>query len=384
MGVGRGSVGFVAHACPRFARDVRITVAAGTRTDLLAVSGVVASLRGAGHEVRVIGPQVDQRSVGPELAAVLVSPHVTWESDEDPARIRAVAVADLESAPPEALLVMGCSGTVMALAQTAQRLGIGVAQLEAGIRSFDAASSAEANRRELTSLAAVHLAPTNTAASCLAADGVPPDRVRVVGNPRVDVLVASRVGRVPPGERRGTLFAARAARTTDRDRLDDLVRLLPWLVAAAGPVTLLLHARTKAWLEQAGLYEGVAALMGVRIAHSLPYDAVLRALAASELVVTDAGELQEEASYFGVPAVVLRSSTSRTESVTAGISALTGLGAGDVLEAVARLGDPRERARIDGLPCLYGDGRTAELVVEVLSEPEVRLRLVPDGELAST
>jgi len=184
---------------------------------------------------------------------------------------------------------------------------------------------------------------------------------------------------VPLGDRRGTLFAARAARTADRDRLDDLVRLLPWLAGAAGPVTLLLHARTKAWLEQAGLYEGVAALLGVRIAHSLPYDAVLRAVAASQLVVTDAGELQEEASYFGVPTVVLRSSTSRTESVNAGISALTGLAPGDVLEAVARLGDPRERARIDGLPCLYGDGRTAERVVEVLSEPEVRRRLVPGG-----
>jgi UDP-N-acetylglucosamine 2-epimerase (non-hydrolysing) len=207
--------------------------------------------------------------------------------------------------------------------------------------------------------------------------------VRVVGNPRVDVLVASRVGRVPLGDRRGTLFAARAARTADRDRLDDLVRLLPWLAGAAGPVTLLLHARTKAWLEQAGLYEGVAALLGVRIAHSLPYDAVLRAVAACELVMTDAGELQEEASFFGVPTVVLRSSTSRTESVNAGISALTGLAPGDVLGAVARLGDPRERARIDGLPCLYGDGRTAERVVDVLSEADVRRRLVPGGELAS-
>jgi UDP-N-acetylglucosamine 2-epimerase (non-hydrolysing) len=362
---------------------VRITVAAGTRTDLLAVSGVVAALRGAGHEIRVIGPQVDQRSVGPELAAVLVAPHVTWEADEDAGRIRALAVEDLESAPPEVALVAGCSGTVTALANAARRRGIGVVQLEAGIRSFDATSSAEANRRALTSLATVHLAPTNTAASSLAAEGISPDRVRVVGNPRIDVLVTSRVGRVPLGERRGTLFAARAARTADRDRLDDLVRLLPWLAGAAGPVTLLLHARTKAWLEQAGLYEGVAALLGVRIAHSLPYDAVLRAVAASELLVTDAGELQEEASYFGVPTVVLRSSTSRTESVNARISALTGLAPGDVLEAVARLGDPRERARIDGLACLYGDGRTAGRVVEVLSEPDVRRQLVPDGQFAS-
>ena len=257
---------------------MRITVAAGTRTDLLAVSAVVAALRGAGHEVRVIGPQVDQRSVGPELAAVLVAPHVTWEPDEDAARIRALAVEDLESAPPEVALVAGCSGVVTALANAAQRRGIGVVQLEAGIRSFDATSSAEANRRALTSLATMHLAPTSTAASSLAVEGVSPDRVRVVGNARVDVLVASRVARVPLGDRRGTLFAARTARTTDRDRLDDLVRLLPWLAGAAGPVTLLLHARTKAWLEQAGLYEGVAALLGVRIAHSLPYDAVLRAV----------------------------------------------------------------------------------------------------------
>lgn len=362
---------------------MRITVAAGTRTDLLAVSGVVAAMRGAGHEVRIIGPQVDQRSVGPELAGVLVSPHVSWEADEDPRHIAGRAIQELEGEPPEVAMVLGSSDTAVAFAQAAHRLGIGVVQLGAGIRSFDASSSAEANRRAMTSVAAIHLAPTNTAASCLAAEDVSPDWVRVVGSTQVDVLVASRVGRVPLADRRGTLFAARGVREEDREQLHDVVRLLPWLAGAAGPVTLLLHARTKAWLEAAGLYEGVAALLGVRIAHSLPYDAVLRAVASSELVVTDAGALQEEASYFGVPTIVLRSSTPRTESVNAGISALTGLEPGDVLEAVARFGDPRERARIDGLPCLYGDGRTAERVAEVLAEADVRRWLVPDGELAS-
>ncbi len=362
---------------------MRITVAAGTRTDLLAASAVAAVLRGADHELRVIGPQVDQRSVGPELAGVLVAPHVSWEADADGRHITDCAIQELEGQPPEVAMVLGSSATALAVARAARRLGIGVVQLEAGIRSFDEGSSAEANRRAMTSVSAIHLAPTNTAAACLAAERIPPDRVRVVGNPRIDVLVASRVGRAPLAERRGTLFAARAPRTADRDRLDDLVRLLPWLVGAAGPVMLLLHARTKAWLEHAGLYEGVAALLGVRIAHSLPYDAVLRAVAASELVVTDAGDLQEEASFFGVPTVILRSSTSRTESVNAGISSLTGLAPGDVLEAVARLGDPRERARIDGLPCLYGDGRTADRVVQVMAEADVRRQLIPGGELAS-
>src|SRR5207247_1057807 len=109
------------------------------------------------------------------------------------------------------------------------------------------------------------------------------------------------------------------------------------------------------WLEQAGLYEGVAALLGVRIAHSLPYDAVLRAVAASELLVTDAGELQEEASFFGVPTVVLRSSTSRTESVNAGISALAaGLAPG------APRGAGRGRIEVPPTPrCARRAGRRA-------------------------
>jgi len=362
---------------------VRITVASDTPADLLAVSGIVSATRVAGHEVRLIGPRVDPRSVGPELAAVLVAPHLTWEADEGATRIRSLAAGELESAPPEVVIVAGSSRTAVCVAQEARRLGIGVVQLEAGIRSFDASSSAEGSRRLMTSLATIHLAPTNTAAASLAAEGVPPERVRVVGSPRVDVLLASGVARVPLPNRRGTVFAARGARRADRDWLDDLVRLLPWLAAAAGPVTLLLHARTKAWLEDAGLYEGVASLLGVRVAHSLPFDAVLRAVAASELLVTDSGALQEEASFFGVPTVILRSSTSRPESVAAGISALTGHGAGEVLEAVARLSDPRERARIDALPCLYGDGTTAERVVEVLSEPDVKRQFVPDGELAS-
>jgi UDP-N-acetylglucosamine 2-epimerase (non-hydrolysing) len=98
-------------------------------------------------------------------------------------------------------------------------------------------------------------------------------------------------------------------------------------------------------------------------------------------VVTDSGGLQEEASYLGVPVVVMRSTTPRWEGVETGAAVLTGLDTGRVLAAVDTMGDA-ELDRVAALPCPYGDGETAARVVEVLAEADVRRILVPrDPEL---
>ena len=111
----------------------------------------------------------------------------------------------------------------------------------------------------------------------------------------------------------------------------------------------------------------------------MPYHNLLEALAASRIVVTDSGGLQEEASHFGVPVAVLRASTPRWETVVTGSTVLTGLDTGRVLDAVRSLADPDELERLAALPCPYGDGRTAERVVEALRDPEI-LRLLPPSE----
>jgi UDP-N-acetylglucosamine 2-epimerase (non-hydrolysing) len=110
---------------------------------------------------------------------------------------------------------------------------------------------------------------------------------------------------------------------------------------------------------------------GVVLLPPQPYDAMLRLLAGARVVVTDSGGLQEEASWFGVPVVVLRRSTPRWDGVRAGIAVLCGLDVDRALAATERLSSPGEQARVASVRCPYGDGRASERIAQLLSEPAV-------------
>jgi UDP-N-acetylglucosamine 2-epimerase (non-hydrolysing) len=363
---------------------LRITVPVGTRPEVIKLAGVVAALRAHGHQVRTVatGQHVDAQMYSRVFADLGMRPDTVWElSGGEGDRVGALlghAFDDVAAHRPDIVLVLGDTYTAPLFAMAARRHGVGVVHLEAGLRSFNPASMEESNRRMVAALATMHLAPTELAARFLGDEGVPGERVRVVGNPVVDSLRASGVPSVPVGERRGVLVTAhRATNVDDPARLRELVGLVTDLGHRHGPVLFPLHPRTRARLDELGLLEEMAGAPGVRCTEPLAYADLLRALAASRLAVTDSGGLQEEAAWFGVPVVVMRSTTPRWEGVHTGAAALTGLHRERVLDAVSRLDDPAELARIAALGCPYGDGRTAERVVEVLDEPAVRALLTP-------
>jgi UDP-N-acetylglucosamine 2-epimerase (non-hydrolysing) len=128
------------------------------------------------------------------------------------------------------------------------------------------------------------------------------------------------------------------------------------------------HPRTRARLDESG---GMATLeaAGVQLLEPLPYDDMLSLLATARVVLTDSGGLQEEASWLGVPVVVLRRSTPRWEGVDAGTSVLAGLDIDVALDAATRFCDPDEQRRVAATPCPYGDGHTSARVAEILADP---------------
>lgn len=368
---------------------MRLTVAMGTRPEVVKLSPVVAALRTAGHQVRCLatGQQADSRLTGDVHTALACPPDETWTLPAaEPARVGALLAhgyAEFAARRPDAVVVLGDTSTAPLLALAARRYGIGVVHLEAGLRSANDRSMEESNRRVLAALATVHLAPTPLAARFLRAEGVPAERIRVVGNPVVDALAAQRVRRVRPDRRRGVLLTAhRATNVDEASRLAELVRLVAGLGTLAagrldGPVTFPVHPRTAAQLAVYGGLDTLRRATGVRLVEPLPYRDLLVRLAGSTVVVTDSGGLQEEASVLGVPAVVLRDTTPRWEGVASGAAVLTGLDADRALAAVARLTRPAEQRRIAALPCPYGDGRAAARIVAALAEPALQGLLTP-------
>ena len=349
---------------------MRLTVPVGTRPEIVKLAPVVAALRAAGHEVRCVatGQHTDANLAGDLFAELGCPPDVSWQLPQgEGARVGALLAAaydEFAAHRPDAVLLLGDTYTAPLVAMAARRYGIGVIHLEAGLRSFNERSVEETNRTMMVALATLHLAPTVLAADFLRDEGVAPERIHVVGNPVIDAIAAAGVGRVAVNERSGVLFTAhRATNVDDPVRLQQLVAIVRRLGEQVGKVTFPLHPRTRARLSAAGLLPIVTGLPNVDIVEPLPYGTLLGRLANSRVVVTDSGGLQEEASWFGVPSIVLRATTPRWEGVLDGSAVLCGLNEDDVMTQVARLTTPDEQRRIAGLPCPYGDGHTAQRVV---------------------
>jgi UDP-N-acetylglucosamine 2-epimerase (non-hydrolysing) len=290
----------------------------------------------------------------------------------EPERVGALvthAYRDVAATRPDVVVLLGDTHTVPAYALGARRYGVPVAHLEAGLRSFNPRSLEETNRRVGAATASLQLAPTDLAAAFLRDEGIEPERIRVVGNPITDVLRRLAPPRRPLEARAGVLVTAhRATNVDDPERLRQLVELLRGLASELAPVRFPVHPRTRARLDDAGALDALEGTRGLDLVAPLRYSEMLAAIAAARVVVTDSGGLQEEASWLGVPVVVLRATTPRWEGVLAGTTRLTGLDAARALGAALELTSPFELERAAALPCPYGDGHVAARVVEALDD----------------
>ena len=264
---------------------------------------------------------------------------------------------------PDVLLVYGDTNSTLAGALAGAQLGVPVAHVEAGMRSYDRTMPEELNRVVADHASSLLLCSSERAAETLRGEQVAGEVV-VVGDVMVDVaqLLAPRArarteALEEAGVEPGGYLLATAHRAGNVDDPERLARLVEVLLAVPGPVVLPLHPRTRARLEAAGLLGRLTA--GVRLVPPLGYLDFTALLLHSRGVLTDSGGVQKEAYLAGVRCVTLRSTTEWTETVDADWNELVDL---DPAAAVAALERPLPAER----PPLYGDGRAGERVVAAL------------------
>jgi len=354
---------------------MNITIPFGTRPEIVKLAPVITLLREANWRLRLIftGQHHDPALGEKFLTEFAVVPDVHWSLPDSPGRrlgtLLEQAVAELVDHRPNLVLLLGDTYTVPFFCLAARHAGVPVAHLEAGLRSFNETSMEEVNRRVAAATASLHLAPTNLAAKFLRAEGISSQRIHVVGNPVIDVMVASGAKRCPPENRRGLLITAHRASNVDNPRrLSALVDTISSATKMVGSGTFPVHPRTQQRLHETGLDEQLRSV-GVDLIAPQPYRAMLELIARARVVVTDSGGLQEEASWLGVPVVVLRSSTPRWEGVTLGSAELVGLNPDLAAKAVRRFAAPNEQNRVAAIPCPYGLGDSARRILDVLKDP---------------
>ena len=290
---------------------------------------------------------------------------------EQTARMLAALEPILREAAPDWVLVYGDTNSTLAAALAAAKLHLRVAHVEAGLRSFNRSMPEEINRVVTDHLAALCLAPTETAAANLAREGIAGETVRLTGDVMYDAALsfAAAAGDgeallAAHGLERGRYVLAtvhRAENTSDRARLRAIVRGLA-RVAETMPVLLPLHPRSRdAIAADESLAHAAAALRLVAPAGYLEMTALERGAA---VVATDSGGVQKEAYFHRVPCVTLRDETEWIELVESGWNRLCPPVAPEAV--AARVLEAAGTRGADVAP--YGDGHAAERVVAALLE----------------
>jgi UDP-N-acetylglucosamine 2-epimerase (non-hydrolysing) len=273
----------------------------------------------------------------------------------------------LQRERPDVLLVEGDTNSVLAGALTAQKMGIEVGHVEAGLRSYDRTMPEEINRI-LTDHLSEHLfAPTEHSRGLLLGEGVAASRIHVTGNTVVDELERQKPRAIRPGllerfeVRPGRYAVATVHRAENTDNETRLRGIFDGLAATARALELAvlaaLHPRTTARLGALGLHVDGA----VRALPPLPYLDFLGLHAQAALTLTDSGGLQEEACCLRVPCVTLRDNTERPESVEVGANVLAGAESARIVECARAM---CARSRDWANP--FGDGKSGLRIVDLL------------------
>lgn len=274
---------------------------------------------------------------------------------------------------PAGIVVVGDVNSTMACTLVGVKMGIPVAHVEAGLRSFDRAMPEEINRIVTDSIADLLLVSDPAGLENLSNEGVPSERIRYVGNVMIDSVVArldearalhkaKGLGLEDKGYALVTLH--RPQNVDEKERLSDLVDFLTAL-ADDLPVVFPIHPRTANKLEAFGLRDKLVNHPHIHASEPLGYVEILSLMDTAKLVISDSGGIQEETTFLRVPCVTLRPSTERPITVSQGTNTIAGMDLGVARTAVSEVlgGSYKAGTAIDGW-----DGKAAERVVDAILE----------------
>ena len=350
----------VVHALcadPRFA--VRVCISAqhrGMLDQVMAIAGITAD-----HDLDLMRPD---QTLDALTAALLTGLGQVMDAER-----------------PDWVIVQGDTATAMAGALAAYYRKIRVAHVEAGLRSHNIYHPwpEEVNRKIIGTIAALHCAPTETAAAALRAENVAPETIHVTGNTVIDALqwVTARIAAEPAlaGDLRELelRFAGkRIIGVTSHRRenfgggLESIARAIR-AIAARDDVALIFPVHPNPNVRRVMEAE-LAGLANVALIEPLDYPNFARLLDLAEIMLTDSGGVQEEAPALGKPVLVMRETTERPEGIAAGTARLVGTDpARIVTEIFTLLDDKAAYAAMARAHNPFGDGKTAPRIMELIA-----------------
>jgi UDP-N-acetylglucosamine 2-epimerase (non-hydrolysing) len=287
------------------------------------------------------------------------------------ARIMVAFEEVMEDEAPDLVVVVGDVNSTLACALVATKMHIPVAHIEAGLRSGDRRMPEEINRVMTDSIADLLFVTEQSGVDNLKSEGIPDEKVHLVGNLMIDSLVAfrERAARASIiedlGVEAGSYVLMTMHRPSNVDHAEGIEALVDTLrrLASKRPVVFPMHPRTKHRIEEFGFTDDIASLDNLHVLEPLGYLQFLRLMEEAAVVVTDSGGIQEETTFLGVPCLTLRENTERPITITMGTNELMPLNAQPIAERVDEVtGGSYEPQRPP-----YWDGEAAERIVDILT-----------------
>jgi UDP-N-acetylglucosamine 2-epimerase (non-hydrolysing) len=275
---------------------------------------------------------------------------------------------------PDLVVVVGDVNSTLACALTACKLGVKVAHVEAGLRSFDRTMPEEINRICTDAIADMLFTTDRQADENLIREGVPAGRIHLVGNVMIDSLLRHRETATALGYHEqlglraggyGVVTLHRPSNVDDGDRLHGILRAL-LEIAEELPIVFPVHPRTLSRIEAVGLggvFSEHRKCGGLRLVEPLGYLEFLSLTAHARMVLTDSGGLQEETTILGIPCVTLRDNTERPVTISQGTNRLAGTRRSSIIEAARQA--LHQPAAAKAAPEKW-DGRAAERIADIL------------------
>jgi UDP-N-acetylglucosamine 2-epimerase (non-hydrolysing) len=269
---------------------------------------------------------------------------------------------------PDAVLVVGDVNSTMACALVTKKLKIPVIHAEAGLRSFDRAMPEEINRIVTDAISDLLLVTEESGRRNLLAEGIPANRIHLVGNLMIDSL-KTNVGKARQSDILEVLGAAessyglvtlhRPSNVDDSQHLTEIFETLS-VIATELPLFFPIHPRTRTQLQASA----IPIHPSIHLTDPLGYHDFLCLMAASAAVFTDSGGIQEETTVLGVPCLTLRDNTERPVTIDEGTNTLAGTQKHTILAAWEQTKRKPKAGRIPK----YWDGSAAMRSVQVLRE----------------
>lgn len=369
-------------------RALRVLAVAGARPNFMKVAPLLRELRRRpGFGVRLVhtGQHYDPSMSDTFFAELEIPPpdvNLGVGSGSHGAQTADVLKgieAELMRERPDVVVVVGDVNSTIAAALAAVKLGIPVAHVEAGLRSFDRGMPEEINRILTDQISDWLFTTERDAETNLVREGIARERVHFAGNVMIDTLRAhldrarkqgtlAKLGLAPKGY--AVLTLHRPSNVDDPARLTSLFSVLEEIHREL-PVLFPVHPRTRAAIAK-GLGGEPPKL---RLTDPLGYLEFLELMSEAKLVLTDSGGIQEETTVLGVPCITLRENTERPVTVSQGTNVLVGHDPRRIREEVRRILDGRGK---QGRVPEGWDGLAAQRIVDVL-ERELRARLAREG-----